>query len=155
HGHVPRVAEFNTAFTHARSGGDMLVAYYAASKLVEFMIDRFGFERVAQLLPRWGRGEQTPQVIQAGLGISADELDRLFREHTMQRLSRFAQQFAVDEADYANREALAQQATQHPNDAEALARSAAAELFAGEGALARQRAEAAVHIDPRQPVAHW
>ncbi|MEI8259220.1 MAG: hypothetical protein WCJ30_26425, partial [Deltaproteobacteria bacterium] len=34
-GRVPHVTEFNSAFTHARSGDDMLVAYYAASKLVE------------------------------------------------------------------------------------------------------------------------
>jgi Tfp pilus assembly protein PilF len=152
---VPRVADFNSAFTHARNGGDMLVAYYAASKLVEFMIDRYGFDRVAQLLPHWAQGEQTPEVIQRGLGVSADELDRQFRAYTMQRLARFQSQFAVDEADYANREELAQAAAAHAADADAQARSAAAELFAGEADAARTRAEAAVRINARQPVAHW
>jgi tetratricopeptide (TPR) repeat protein len=154
-GRVPRVADFNTAFTHARSGGDMLVAYYAASKLVEFMIDRYGFERVAQLLPLWGRGLSTQEVLQQGLGVSADELDRLFRAHTLQRLARFARQFAVDEGEYHEHDALVLAATQRPTDADAQARAAAAELFAGDHDAARQRATAALAINRAQPVAHW
>ncbi len=60
-GRIPRVAEFNTAFTHARRAEDMLVAYYAASKLVEFMIDRYGFDRVVAMLPLWGEGARRPR----------------------------------------------------------------------------------------------
>lgn len=154
-GRVPRVRDFNTAFTHARSGGDMLVAYYAASKLVEFMIDRFGFDRVVQLLPLWATGLSTPEVIHRGLGVTAEDLDEQFRTHTLQRLSRFQRQFIVDEQDYADRERLAQLAIQHPDDPDALARSAVAELFAGDEDTARQRAVAALRIRGDQPLAHW
>lgn len=152
---VPRVAEFNTAFTHARSADEMLVAYYAASKLVEFMIDRFGFSRVAALLPLWGQNLTTPQVIQVGLGVSAEELDRLFRAHTMQRLARFANQFAVDRSDYRDRDAIVRQATERSNDAEAQARAAAAEYFAEHSDEARARAQGALRIDAANALAHW
>ncbi len=152
---VPHVADFNSAFTHAHDQEDMLVAYYAASRLVEFMIDRYGFDRIVTLLPRWGRGQSTPDVLREGLGVRTDELDRLFRAHVMQRLARFANQFAVDPQDFRDRARLAQEATAHATDANALARSAVAELIAGSADTARTRASAAVQIDARSSLAHW
>ena len=153
---VPRVADFNTAFTHARSGDDMMVAYYAASKLVEFLIDRYGFDRVISMLPRWGEGLATDVVVQRSLGVSIDEVDRQFREFTLTRLQRlFGTQFTVEARDVADREAVARAARAAPNDAEAQARWAAAELFAGEEASAREKLATALRLDAHQPIAHW
>ena len=153
---VPRVAEFNTAFTHARSGDDMLVAYYAASKLVEFIINQYGLPARRQSAAAVGpRPLTTPDVIQRGLGVAPDALDQSFRTFTLQRLSRYQNQFTVDPGDFSNREALSTAATQHPTDADALARAAAAELAAGEASPAEQRATAALAINASQPIAHW
>lgn len=154
-GRIPRVADFNTAFTHARRSEDMLVAYYAASKLVEFMIDRYTFPRVAALLPLWGHGLATPEVIQRGLGVSADDVDRAFRDALRPRLARYDAAFTVDPAGYHDRAALDRAAQAEPQSAAAQASAAAAALFAGDGAAASQLAERTVRLDSTNLVARW
>lgn len=154
-GRIPRVADFNTAFTHARRADDMLVAYYAASQLVAFMIERYSFARVAAMLPLWGEGARTPDVIQRALGVSADEVDRAFREMLRGRLARFERAYTVDPGAYADREALQRAADGAPQDASAQASAAAAALFAGDGATAAQLAERAVRLDGSAHLARW
>ncbi|MBL8682928.1 MAG: hypothetical protein JNK05_27425 [Myxococcales bacterium] len=154
-GRIPRVADMNTAFTHARSGEDVIVAYYAASKLVEFMIDRYTFDRVARLLPLWGQGLSTPDVLQRGLSVSADELDRLFREHTRQRLQRFRGQFSFAASQYRDRERIEREAQAPTATAEQKARAAAASLVAGRADDARRFADAAVAADANNVLARY
>lgn len=154
-GRVPRVAEMNTAFTRARSGQDVIVAYYAASKLVEFMIDRYTFDRVAALLPLWGQNLTTPEVLQRGLGVSADELDRLFREHTRQRLQRFRGQFSFAPSQYRDRERLEREAQSQGATAEHKARAAAAALVARDADAAARWAEEALRADANQALARF
>lgn len=154
-GRIPRVADFNTAFTHARQAGDMLVAYYAASKLVEFIIDRYGFDRTAALLPLWGQGLATPEVIQRGLGVSADALDEAFRAMLRGRLTRYSTAFTVNPRDYENRATFTQAATAAPNDAAAQAGAAVAAMVDGDMEAAGQLAERAVRIDARNTLARW
>jgi Tfp pilus assembly protein PilF len=152
---IPRVADFNTAFTHARRAEDMLVAYYAASKLVEFMIDRYGFPRVAALLPLWGEGLTTPEVIQRGLGVSADAVDAAFRAALQPRLARYQSAFTVTPSAYHDRAALTRAAETDPQNANAQASAAAAALFEGDGAAAAALAERAVRLDARVTLARW
>ncbi len=154
-GRVPRVADMNTAFTHARSGEDVIVAYYAASKLVEFMIDRYTFDRVAALLPLWGQNLATPEVIQRGLGVSVDELDRLFREHTRQRLQRFRGQFSFAASQFRERERIEREAQAPTATAEHKARAAAAALVAGERPAATTWVEQALRADGNNVLAHY
>lgn len=154
-GRVPRVAEFNTAFTHARRAEDMLVAYYAASQLVAFMIDAYGFDRVAAMLPLWGEGRATPEVFQRALGVSADEVDRAFRAMLGPRLARYARAFTVDASAYRDRESRQRAAEASPQDAAAQAGAAAAAYFAGDGASAASLAERAVRLDSNSHLARW
>ncbi len=91
--------------------------------------------------------------MQRGLGISIDELDHDFREHTQQRLAARANDFAVDFALYADLDAVTQRAEQHPDDAAAQAQLAAARMINGHAQEAGQAAEAALQRDPHQPIA--
>lgn len=154
-GRIPRVADMNTAFTHARSGEDVVVAYYAASKLVEFMIDRYTFDRVAALLPLWGQNLATPEVIQRGLGVSVDELDRLFREHTRARLQRFRGQFSFAASQYRERERIEREAQAPGATADHKARAAAAALVAGERPAAVSWVDQALRADGNNVLAHF
>jgi tetratricopeptide (TPR) repeat protein len=154
-GRVPRVAEMNVAFTHARSGDDVLVAYYAASKLVEFMIDRFTFDRVIALLPLWGQGLATPEVIQRGLGVGADEVDRLFREHTTQRLRAFRGQWSFSPSQFRERERLEREASAPTASPEQRAKAAAAAFVADRLDVAGRFAEQAIAGDPNNVLARY
>ncbi len=154
-GRLPRVADFNTAFTHAGHTDDMLTAYYAASQLVAFMVERYGFERVAAMLPLWGEGQRTPAVIQRALGVSADVVDEAFRAMLRTRLARYDHEYAVDPSRYRDRAALVRAADEHPGDASAQSAAAMALMLSGDAAGAAQRAETAVRLDGSQAVARW
>ncbi len=152
---LPRVRDFNTAFTHARDPGSVIVAYYAASKLVEYLIDRYTFDRVISMLPLWGQDLPTPDVMQRALGVSIDQLDTDFRAHTTQRLSRFASQWSFVEGAYSDRQRITQEAAAQPQNAEAQARLAAALAVAGEREPCKIAAQNAVRLDPRNTLAHY
>lgn len=152
---LPRVRDFNTAFTHARDPSSVIVAYYAASKLVEFMIERYTFDRVISMLPLWGQDLPTPDVVQRALGVSIDQIDTDFRAFTTQRLARYATQWSFVEGAYSERERLAREATAQPQNADAQARNAAALAVAGEREPAKTAAQNALRIDPRNTLAHY
>ncbi|MEZ4405577.1 MAG: tetratricopeptide repeat protein [Polyangiales bacterium] len=154
-GRVPRVADFNTAFTHARRPEDLTVAYYAASRLVEHIIDRYGFDRAAAMLPLWGAGRSTPDVVQQALGVSADALDASFRASLAPRLARYTNAFDPDPNTYRDREALERAAGERPSDADAQADAAAATMLAGEAESAARFAEASIRLVSATPLARW
>lgn len=95
-GRVPPLEGFNRAFTHVDSVSDVTMAYYAASQLVVFMAETYGFAKVVDMLPRWGRGLRTSDVVQGALGISHEEVDKQFRVWLKKRLTRYEKQYVPD-----------------------------------------------------------
>lgn len=150
---LPPLRNLNHAFTHARTGEDVMTAYYASSMIVKYIAERFGFDRVARMLREWGQGRTSEEVIQRALGVSIDDLDRDFREHTRQRLAARATDFAVDFARYADLDAARARAEQSPNDASAHAELAAALVGNGQAQEAEQAAQEALRRDAANPIA--
>jgi cellulose synthase operon protein C len=153
-GRIPKVAGFNQAFTHVDDVSDVTMAYFAASQIVVFMADAFGFPKVASMLPRWAAGERTPEVMQGALGISADELDRRFREWLTPRLARYEKQYVpslhappLDEARKAVQKA--------PKDARKLVELALALLQDGQAQEGEAVLAEALRLDPKQPDASY
>lgn len=154
-GRLPPLSQMNRAFTHARSAEDMMVAYYASSQILVYIVERFGFDKVVEMLGRWARGERDPAVIQGALGISIDALDRDFRAHTRRRLAAYANDFSVNPADYQNLAERRSAAESRPNDAGAKAELAAALFVAQDVDEAKTTAEAALRIEQNQPLARY
>lgn len=150
---LPAIVDMNRAFTHARSGEEMMVAYYASSQMVLFIAERFGFERVPRMLRAWGEGRTTAQVIERVLGVTAAELDTQFRAHTRARLAALDGQFNVDLSAYTDLPALEAASSAAPNDAGAAARLAAARLIHGDAERANQDLARALRLDPNEPLA--
>jgi len=90
---IPAVERMNYAFTHARSGGDMTVAYYASNLLVVYIAEAFGAAKITPMLRAWAQGKRTPEVMATVLGVSPVELDRQFRAWLDAKLSRYRTQF--------------------------------------------------------------
>ncbi|MEJ7729205.1 MAG: tetratricopeptide repeat protein [Polyangiaceae bacterium] len=153
-GRVPAVEGFNRAFTHVDSVDDVTMAYYAASQIVVFMAKEFGFPKVVGMLPRWGAGQRTGEVVRGSLGISPEELDRRFRAWLEPRLGRYRQQYVPDlhapPLDDARKAALAA-----PKDARKLVSLALALLADDQEAEAQAVLAEALRLDPKQPDAHY
>jgi tetratricopeptide (TPR) repeat protein len=153
-GKLPQVASMNRAFTHAKNGHDVTVAYYAASQLMRFTVETFGMGRVVQALRGWGQGMVSDAVIQSAFGVTTDAYDRSFRRWLGERLARYDAQFLMDETPLPLADAETNVAT-HPKDAAAHARLALAMVGAGkpsddvQATLGR-----ALALDPRCKEAH-
>jgi len=151
---VPPVDGFNRAFTHVDSVEQVTMAYYAASQIVVFMVGEFGFDKVVRMMPLWGEGKRTPEVIKTALGISSDELDRRFRAWLEPRFSRYRKQYVpdryvppLDEARDAARKD-SKNAKLHVALAVALMRD-------GQVPEGKATLEHALELDPKQPDAHY
>jgi len=72
------------------------MAYYAASQIIVFISEKYGFDKVVAMLPLWGNGERTPEVVQHALGVSASELDKEYRAWLDKKLARYSSQFVPD-----------------------------------------------------------
>ena len=152
-GKLPGVADLTQAFTHATSGDEVLVAYYASSMVVKHIIERHGFPKVLEMLRRYGRGERTETILPAVLGLTPAAFDREFRDATRQRLASRANDYRVVVGHYPDVDAARAAAQAAPRDAGALARLAAAQANAGQPRDARASADAALAIDPRNRMA--
>ena len=153
-GRIPPVASFNKAFTHVDDVSDVTMAYYAASQISVFIAQEFGFPKLVSMLPRWGAGERTPDVVKASLGVTTEELDRRYRAWLAPRLSRYGKQYVpdmhvppLDDARKAARKA--------PNDAKKQVELALALFSDGQKPEAEAVLAEALRLDPKQPDAHY
>ena len=90
---LPGAVDMNRAFTHADGGLDVTVAYYAASQMVAFTAEQFGWARLTQALELWGQGKRTPQVIEGAFGVTPAQYDSKFRAWALARLARYQGQY--------------------------------------------------------------
>ncbi len=154
-GRLPKVANMNRAFTHAKSQGEIIVAYYASSQMVVYIGETYGFPKIVEMLKLWGQGRKSVDVIKSALGVSADDLDAGFRTWARKRLARYDGQFmfdpealpAVAEAEAASKAA--------PNDAGKHATLAAAYFLERKFKEADAEAAAALKLDPKSLLAHY
>lgn len=152
-GSLPPLSRMNEAFTHARSAEGVMTAYYASSRLVAYIADRFGFAVMPRMLRAWGEGRATPDVIQRVLRVSIDELDRDWRTTELARLAPYATQFDVDFSQLEDAAAIRAAAAQQPNDAAAQARLGAALFAHGQPHEAEAALRNALRLDPHEPTA--
>lgn len=79
-GKLRGVADFNLAFTQAKTLGDILVAYYHAYYVAKFIHREWDFQRARRMLALWGDEKKTPEVFQSALGVSVAQFDQRFFE---------------------------------------------------------------------------
>jgi tetratricopeptide (TPR) repeat protein len=151
---LPGAVDMNRAFTHAEDAEDVTVAYYAASQMLVWTVERFGMNGVVKALKLWGEGKKTPQVIQLAFGVSPADYDKGYRDWEMKRLRRYDDQYLftlkpkeLDEA----KKALAAA----PKDAQAHVVYALSLLRTRKRDDAKKELAAALAIDPKNADAHF
>lgn len=153
-GRIPAVESFNKAFTHVDSVEDVTMAYYAASQILVYASQTYGFPKVAGMLRGWANGERTGEVVKKSLGITAEELDRGFRAWLVPRLDRYKKQYVPDlhspPLDDARKAVKAD-----PTNAKKHVELALAFLADGQVPEAEATLAEALRLDPRQPDAHY
>jgi len=151
---LPAIERFNRAFTHVDTIEEVTTAYYAASQLVVFLVERHGFPKVSSMLALWGEGKRTPEVIKQALGTTPAEVDRAFRGWLEKRLSGYAKQYVPDLHAPPLPEAK-EAASAAPSDAHKQVELAVALLRERDDKGAAAAIDAALKLDPKEPDAKY
>ncbi len=151
---LPGAVDMNRAFTHANDASDVTTAYYAASQMLIWTVERFGMKGVVKALDLWGQGKKTPEVIKTAFGVTPEEYDKGYRAWQLARLSRYKDQYVftlkphdLDDAKKAVKD--------KPNDPDAHVQLALALLRTGKHQDASKELDAALSIDPKHADAHF
>ncbi len=134
----------NPEFTRGR----VLLAYFHASWVVEFIASEFGFAKVVEMIKEYGRDKNDAEAVKGALGIGMEELDRRFQAWLMKRFGRFelTPLYYPEEIDE-----LKLHTMERPDDAGGFLRLARACLQNGRTADAEVNAGRAMGIDPSLP----
>ncbi len=151
---LPGAVDMNRVFTHAEGDLDVTVAYYAASQMVAFTAEQFGFEKITRALELWGEGKRTPAVLREAFGVEPKAYDARYRAWQMARLARYQGQYMFDMKPKPVDEAKAALAAA-PKSAEAHDVMALALLHAHKGDDAGQELAEALKLDPNDENAHF
>jgi tetratricopeptide (TPR) repeat protein len=149
---IPHAVDMNRAFSHS-TGQDVEIAYYAASQMVAFTAEQWGFGGITRALELWGQGKRTPEVIREAFGVTADQYDAQYRAWEAARLARFGSQY-VEARPVALDEARAK-VTASPSSASAHAALGRALLHAHKQDEAAHEVDEALKLDPNSADAHF
>jgi len=68
----------NESFSRAKTLADLNFAYYEASLLVEFIVERYGFETLKTLIYRFATHAKTSDIFRSVFDVSLEEFERHF-----------------------------------------------------------------------------
>jgi tetratricopeptide (TPR) repeat protein len=76
-----KIADLDAGFMRPRRADDVPLAYFQASQVVEFVVERHGFDAVLRMLTLYRDKARTPEVLRQALKLTEDEFDRAFMEY--------------------------------------------------------------------------
>ncbi len=88
-GGLTPIATFNLAFSQARTGQDIMMAYYQSFWLVKYLEQAHGFDKLRRLVAGHANGKATTALIQQIYGQTAQALDAAFASWLGAQLRRF------------------------------------------------------------------
>jgi tetratricopeptide (TPR) repeat protein len=127
-----KIADLDAGFQRPRSPQDVPIAYFEASQICEFIVERFGFDAILQMLALYRDKAKTPDVLRQVIKLSETDFDREFFAYVEKKARPLHQALSTQTnvvASMTKEEVLKQLATQ---DTFAL-RIRAAELLAADG----------------------
>lgn len=74
------LAELNSGFVRPKSPLQLELSYFQAGWICEFLVSRFGFEKIPAMLAVFAQGKTTETAFKEILGQSLEEVDRQFKE---------------------------------------------------------------------------
>jgi tetratricopeptide (TPR) repeat protein len=131
----------------------VVVAYYQSAVTIEYLIQTYGFPKIVEALKLFGKGRETPAVLQAITGKTIAQLDSDFRKYLDIRLKAYAGTFKLPTRGFDDVTKLEIAADAAPKDAGARANVALGYYYAGDAEKATAAAAAALALDPKQPIA--
>ena len=127
-----RMVDLDAGFMRPKSPQDVPIAYFQASQVCEFIVEKYGFDAILRMLALYRDKVRTPEVLQQALKLTESDFDREFAAYIETKVRPLQQALATQNniaASLSKEEVLKMLATQ---DTFAL-RIRAAELLAADG----------------------
>src|ERR1700754_1340507 len=127
-----KIADLDAAFQRPRNPTDIPIAYFEASQICEFIVEKYGFDAILNMLAMYRDKARTLDVLKQVLKLSEADFDREFNAYVESKARPLQQALSTESnlvASLSKDEVVKQLATQ---DTFAL-RIRAAELFAADG----------------------
>jgi tetratricopeptide (TPR) repeat protein len=153
-GTLPSIAGLNAEFMQPDTNA-VIVAYYQSAVTIEFLVQSYGFPKIVDALKLFGKGKETPEVLQRITGKSIAQLDGEFRAYLDLRLKPYLGTFKLPTRGFDDMTKLEIAADAAPKDARARANVALGYYYAGEADKAMVAANAALALDAKQPFARY
>ncbi len=74
------LSQMDRGFTRPTFQGQILLSYFHASRVIEFIADQYGFESIVEILQGFAAGKNDEQSIRDATGASLAEIDTAFRD---------------------------------------------------------------------------
>ncbi|HWO22794.1 MAG TPA: tetratricopeptide repeat protein [Kofleriaceae bacterium] len=154
HGTLPSIGALNSEFMQPDQNA-VIVAYYQSAVTIEYLVQTYGFPKIVEALKLFGKGKESPEVLQLITGKPIAVLDAEFRKYLEIRLAPYAGTFKLPTRgfDDVTKHEIAADAA--PRDGKLRASVALAYYYAGDAEKAATAAAAAVALDARQPIARY
>ena len=153
-GTLPSIAALNSEFVQPDQNA-VVVAYYQSAVTIEYLVQKYGFPKIVEALKLFGKGKETPEVLQLITGKTIPQLDAEFRTFLDARLKPYAGTFKLPTRGFDDVTKLEIAADAAPKDGKARAHVALGYYYDGEAEKAATAAEAALALDPKQPIARY
>ena len=86
-----KMADLDAGFQRPKSPQDLPIAYFQASQVCEFIVEKFGFDAILRMLELYRNKARTPDVLQQVLKLSESDFDREFTAYIEAKVKPFQQ----------------------------------------------------------------
>lgn len=151
---LPSIGDLNAEFMQPDANA-VVVAYYLSAVTIEYLAQTYGFPKLVEALKLYGKGKETPAVLNAITGKTIAQLDADFRKYLEVRLAPYAGTFKLPTRGFDDVTKLEVAADAAPKDAKARANVALAYYYGGDADKAGAAAQKALALDPKNPIARY
>lgn len=148
HGRIVPMAKIQGAFTKPQYPEQILLAYYQGGVICEYIDEKYGFEKVLEMLNFYRDGKNTEQVFREALNVSLEEFDREFLVYCRRQADSLGLQPRVSSEQI---EPLRLHLEDHPEDADAWIDLGLAYVFTGKLTDAEIAISKAQQLDSKSP----
>ncbi len=151
---LPSVAVLNHQFMQPDQNA-VVVAYYMSAVTIEYIAQTYGFPKIVEALKLFGKGKETPEVIQAITGRTVAQFDADFMAYVKIRLAPYQGTFHLPSASSDDVTALEIKAEAHPEDAQVHVDLALARYADGDAEGTRAELDTALKLAPDNAPARY
>jgi tetratricopeptide (TPR) repeat protein len=72
------VAELDRGFVHPTFPEQVIVSYYQAGQICDFIVEKWSFQKLLDMMHSFGELKTTPEVVRQHLGVSPEDFDKQF-----------------------------------------------------------------------------